>query len=181
MKTLETDRLLLRAWSIDDVDDFFEYAKNPNVGPNAGWEPHPNKEFTLKIILAFIENGNVWAIVYKENGKVIGSLGLHTDKKREDVNAKMIGYVLSQEYWGRGLMTEAVNAAIRYAFEEIKLDLLSVCHYPFNVRSQKVIEKCGFQYEGTLRLACIRYDGAVLDDVCYSITSGEYAAFHKIN
>ena len=180
MKTLETDRLLLRAWSIDDTEDFFEYAKNPNVGPNAGWEPHSDKEFTLKIIMAFIENGAVWAIVYKENGKVIGSLGLHTDKRREDVNAKMIGYVLSQEYWGRGLMTEAVNAAIQYAFEEMKLGLLSVCHYPFNTRSQKVIEKCGFQYEGTLRLASTRYDGAVLDDVCYSMTSEEYAAFNKI-
>ena len=108
MKTLETERMILRPWKVEDLEDFYEYAKNPKVGSGAGWEPHKNKEVSLKILELFIEKDEVRAIVYKEDGKVIGSLGVHSDKKREDIRGKMIGYVLSQTYWGRGLMSEAV-------------------------------------------------------------------------
>jgi Acetyltransferases, including N-acetylases of ribosomal proteins len=174
MKALETERVILRPWKIEDLDDFYEYAKNPYVGPNAGWEPHKDKETSLRILHSFIEHDEVRAIVYKENNKVIGSLGVHCDRKREGVNAKMIGYVLSEAYWGKGLMSEAVSEVIRYLFEEEKLDIISCYHYPFNIRSKRVIEKCGFKYEGTLRLASKLYDGSVYDDVCYSITKEDY-------
>ena len=50
MKTIETERLILRKWQLEDLDDFYEYAKNPNVGPMAGWEPHSCKEISLKIL-----------------------------------------------------------------------------------------------------------------------------------
>ena len=122
----------------------------------------------------FIEQNNVWAIEYKENRKAIGSVGLHMDRFREGVNARMVGYVLSEDYWGRGLMSEAVRRVGQYAFEEVNLDLLSVYHYPFNDRSRRVIEKYGFQYEGTLRMVSKIYNGTVLDEMCYSITKDEY-------
>jgi putative acetyltransferase len=176
MKVLETKRMTLRPWENDDLDDFYEYAKNPNVGPNAGWEPHANKEVSIKILQSFIEKDEVRAIVYKENGKVIGSLGIHCDEKRKGVKAKMIGYVLSEDYWGRGLMIEAVRETIRHLFEEEKYDVISCYHYPFNMQSKKVIEKCGLKYEGTLRLASKIYNGCVYDDVCYSIVKEEYYA-----
>lgn len=176
MKVLETERLILRPWRIGDVDDFFEYAKSLNVGPNAGWQPHENKEVSMKILQSFIEKDEVWAIEYKANSKVIGSLGAHIDTRRNGVNAKMIGYVLSEDYWGKGLMSEAVKVVIRYLFEEEKYDVLSCYHYPFNIRSKRVIEKCGFKYEGTLRLAIEIYNGSVHDDVCYSIVKEEYFA-----
>ncbi|SFC42197.1 GNAT family N-acetyltransferase [Clostridium uliginosum] len=174
MKVLETERLILRPWTIDDLEDFYEYAKNPNIGPNAGWEPHSNKEDSKKILELFIEKDETWAIVYKENDKVIGSIGLHTDEKRNGINSNMLGYVLSEEYWGKGIMTEAVKCVIKYAFEEIKLDILSVCHYTFNNRSKRVIEKCGFKYEGTIRCAKKLYDTRIVDEVCYSILKEEY-------
>lgn len=174
MKAFETERLILRPWSLDDIDDFFEYAKSPNVGPNAGWQPHDNKETSMKILQLFIEKDEVWAIEYKENGKVIGSLGAHADERRNGVNGKMIGYVLSEDYWGKGLVTEAVKEVIKCLFEEEKYDILSCYHYPFNVRSKRVIEKCGFKYEGTLRSASKIFDGSVYDDVCYSIVKEEY-------
>lgn len=174
MKVLETVRMILRPWRIDDLDDFYEYAKNPNVGPNAGWKPHKDKEESLRILQSFIEKEEVWAIEYKENGKVIGSIGAHRDEKRRGVNAKMIGYVLSQDYWGRGLMSEAVREVIRYLFEGEGYDIISCYHYPFNIRSKRVIEKCGFKYEGTLRLASKIFDGSVYDDVCYSIIRDDY-------
>ncbi|MFT9495253.1 GNAT family N-acetyltransferase [Anaerosolibacter sp.] len=174
MKVLETKRMILRPWTIEDLDDFYEYAKNPNVGPNAGWEPHKNKELSLKIVQSFIEKDEVRAIVYKETNKVIGSLGVHSDKKREGVQARMIGYVLAEPYWGKGLMSEAVKAVIRYLFEEETIDIISCYHYPFNNRSKRVIEKSGFKYEGTLRLASKIYDGNVYDDLCYSMTKEDY-------
>lgn len=174
MKTLKTERMTLRPWRIEDLDDFYEYAKNPNVGPNAGWPPHKDKEASLKIIQSFIEKDEVRAIVYKENGKVIGSLGTHCDKKRDGVKARMIGYVLSEDYWGKGLMAEAVREVIRHLFEEEGYDVISCYHYPFNIRSKRVIEKCGFKYEGTLRYATRIFDGNVYDHVCYSITKEDY-------
>lgn len=174
MQVLETERMILRPWKFEDLDDFYEYAQNVNVGPSAGWKPHRNKGVSLRVLQSFIERDEVRAIVYKENNKVIGSIGVQHDEKRNGVNAKMIGYVLSEKYWGKGLMSEAVKEVIKYLFEKEKYDVISCYHYPFNIRSKRVIEKCGFKYEGTLRLASKIFDGSVYDDVCYSITKEDY-------
>ena len=176
MKILETERLILRPWRLSDADDMFEYARNPNVGPMAGWEPHASKEVSLNIIKSFIETNEVWAVVYKENNKVIGSLGIHPDKRRRNESSRSMGFVLSEEYWGRGLMTEAARLVIKHIFEEMKIELLSIVHYTVNNRSRRVIEKCGFKYEGILRQASTTYNGTVHDDVCYSMTKEEYYA-----
>lgn len=176
MKTLETERLTIRPWVVDDAGDLYEYARDPEVGPAAGWAPHAGPEVSAEIVRHFIERGDVWALELKENGKVIGSVGLHGDRRREGVEARMVGYVLSRDYWGRGLMTEAVRRVMRFAFEEMGLAILSVSHYPFNSRSARVIEKCGFRREGTLRMASRIYDGRIYDDVCYSMTAEEFRA-----
>jgi ribosomal-protein-alanine N-acetyltransferase len=122
---------------------------------------------------------NVEAAIYK--GKVIGSIGLHIDRKRNNDNVRMLGYVLSEDYWGKGLMTEAAREVIRYAFEDMGLDLISVYHYPSNIRSKRVIEKCGFQYEGTLKRASVIFNGNIYDDVCYSLTREDYRKKVKEN
>lgn len=174
MKKLETERLVLRSFKEEDLKDFYEYAKSPNVGPNAGWKPHESEEETLQILTRFMEHDNVWAIELKDSHKVIGSLGLHDDEKRTNTNGKMIGYVLSDKYWGRGIMTEAVKAVMEYAFEEENYDILTVYHYVGNKKSKRVIEKCGFKYEGKLRFASRLYNGEVVDDLCYSLSKNEY-------
>ena len=174
MKTVETQRLLLRPWSTDDADDFFEYAKHPEVGLNGGWPPHESRDISLSVIQFFIKENDIWAIVHKENGKVIGSLGLHADNKRPNINVRELGFVVSADHWGKGLATEAAKAAIAYAFEEQKLDLISTYHKTFNTRAKRVIEKCGFTYEGTLRQASKRYDKQIFDAACYSILKSEY-------
>ena len=127
--TIETERLVLRPFRPEDVDDHYEYAKNPNVGPNAGWKPHENKEESHKILDHFISENEVLAITDKISGKVIGSLGLHKDDKRGYQNARMIGYVLSEPYWGLGIMTEALKAVIEYVFTNTDVDVLSVRHH----------------------------------------------------
>lgn len=174
MRVLETERLRLRGWTLDDLDDFYEYAKRLDVGPDAGWKPHACKDESEKILKSFIENDDIWAIELKENNKVIGSVGLHKDMNRSGVNSKILGYVLSKDYWGKGIMPEAVKAVIRYAFEEESLELISVQHFRFNDKSKRVIEKCGFKYEGTLRKGCKLFNGKIVDLVCYSILKEEY-------
>ena len=148
---LETERLILREWSLTDLDDFFEYASNPDVGPRAGWSPHENKEKSLEILNHFIEGKKTFAIVYKKNNKVIGSLGVEfyglEDKLTEFSNyqGRSIGYVLSKDYWGQGLMPEAVKILIDYLFNVLDYDFLLSGHFDFNDRSRRVQEKCGFK------------------------------------
>jgi len=174
MKTLETKRLILRDWQLDDLDDLYEYAQNPHVGPIAGWKPHSSKNVSLDVLKSFIKDGNVWAIVLKENRKVIGSIRLYPDENRGKYKAKSINFVLSYDYWGNGFMTEAVKCVVEHAFTSSDIDLLSVFHYPHNTRSKRVIEKCGFEYEGTLEQTCKRYDGQIFDAVCYSLLRADY-------
>lgn len=174
MKHLMTSRLKLREFTPNDLEDFYAYASDPKVGPPAGWKPHSNRQESEKTIQFFIDSQEVWAVVLRQENRVIGSIGLHPDTKREHVRSRMLGYALSSGYWGRGLATEAAQRVIRYAFEDLELEALSAIHYPENVSSQRVIEKCGFHYEGTLRDAQRLYDGTLRDEVCYSILCQEY-------
>jgi ribosomal-protein-alanine N-acetyltransferase len=174
MNTLETERLILRPFEETDLEDFFEYAKNPNVGPCAGWPPHSSKEDSYKILCMFMQNDEVWALEYKENHKVIGSMGLHKDPLRSAEDVKMLGYVLSEDYWGQGIIVEAIKAVLDFTFGTLNLALLSVHHYSFNQQSKRVIEKCGFVKEGTLRHAAQIYNSSIYDIVCYSMTKEEW-------
>ncbi len=148
---IETERLILRPWSLSDLDDFYEYARMPEVGPMAGWNPHTSKDGSQKILEMFINNKNDLAIVLKENNKAIGSLGVHqswADEQEEFKELKVmeLGYAMSKDYWGRGIMPEAVKAVIELCFDKFELDMLTIGHFDFNNQSRRVIEKCGFKY-----------------------------------
>ena len=143
---LETPRLTLRPWKETDLQDFYEYASVDGVGQMAGWLPHENIEVSRGILTRFIEGKKTFALEHE--GKVIGSLGVETyneanfpelDMKR----GRAIGYVLSKDYWGRGLMPEAVQTVTRYLFEEVELDFILISHFEWNRQSARVIEKCG--------------------------------------
>lgn len=175
MKRLETPQLILRDWAEEDAKDLYRYAKDPEAGPAAGWKPHENMEESREVAKMFIREGNVWALEEKVSGRVIGSLGLHKDKKRSGVpGVKRVGYILAKEFWGQERMTEAVKEVMRYAFEEEGLRMLTVYHFPWNDRSRRVIEKCGFRKEGTLRESFVRFDGTLMDEVCCSLTVEEW-------
>ena len=146
---LKTERLVLRPWKKEDLDDFYEYAKVDGVGQMAGWLPHENREKSLMILNMFIEEKKTFAIVY--SGKVIGSLGIEEYDESElpefeNKKGREIGYVLSKDYWGRGYMPEAVSEVIRYCFEDLKLNFLVCGHFVDNDQSRRVQEKCGFKH-----------------------------------
>ena len=148
---VETERLILRPFEQSDLDDFYEYASVEGVGEMAGWKHHENKEFSQEILDLFINEDNTFAIVLKENNKVIGSLGVDEYGMEQalseffDYQGREIGYVLSKDYWGKGLMPEAVKAVIDYLFNTQNLDFLTCGYYEFNNQSRKVQEKCGFK------------------------------------
>lgn len=144
---IKTERLTLRPWCNTDLDDLYEYASVDGVGQMAGWMPHKNKEESKFILDMFISEKKTFALEY--NGKVIGSLGIEKYHESElpEFDSKLgreIGYVLSKEYWGKGLMPEAVNAVIKYLFDEENLDFIVCGHFLDNDQSRRVQEKCGF-------------------------------------
>ncbi|MCD7788347.1 MAG: GNAT family N-acetyltransferase [Firmicutes bacterium] len=150
-KTLETDRLILRPFERTDLSDFYEYASVDGVGEMAGWRHHESIEKTEEILNMFINEDKVFALVYKENSRVIGSLGVEEygmeDKLSEfdGLRGREIGYALSKDYWGHGIMPEAVTAVTEYLFSQMNLDFLLCGYFLFNARSKRVQEKCGFK------------------------------------
>lgn len=148
---LETERLLLRPFRQSDLDDFYEYASVEGVGEMAGWRHHESREKSQEILDRFIREDKVFAICLRETGKVIGSLGVERygmeDKLTEfdGYRGREIGYVLSKDFWGKGLMPEAVRAVIDCLFGVQNLDFLLCGYYNFNSQSRRVQEKCGFR------------------------------------
>ena len=151
---LKTERLKLRPWRETDLEDFFAYASVDGVGQMAGWLPHKNIDESAEILKMFIAGKRTFAI--EKDGRVIGSAGIeeYDEENYPELDAlkgREIGYVLSKAYWGQGLMPEAVRAVIRWLFDEIGLDFVTVGHFDWNSQSARVIEKCGFRYMKTVR------------------------------
>ena len=149
---LETERLILRPWREADLNDFYEYASVDGVGQMAGWPPHENIEISKMILDSFIAGKKTFALEEKATGKVIGSIGIEEAERREadertaKKRGRELGYVLNKDYWGRGLMPEAVKRVIQYAFEEQGWDFLLCGHFHDNLQSKRVIEKSGFEF-----------------------------------
>ena len=145
---IETPRLILRPWRENDLADFNEYASVDGVGQMAGWLPHKSMEESKMILDMFMADKNTLALELKENGKVIGSIGLEDIDFPDDrgMQGREVGYALSKTYWGKGLMPEAVKAVIDYCFEKLHYDWLTCGHFVWNTQSCRVVEKCGFRY-----------------------------------
>lgn len=146
MKILESNRLLLRAWKISDLDDLHEFTSNEEVARMAGFHVKNTENETLRILKQFIidSSESLWAIEFKESHKVIGWIELHLHWQQ--INSKEIGFVLSQKYWGLGIMSEAVTKVLHYGFSEEKIDSIVCSHFINNIQSKRVIEKCGFKH-----------------------------------
>lgn len=149
---LQTERLVLRKWVESDANSLYEYAKDPKVGPIAGWPPHKSREESSDVIRDVFNAPECYAICEKENGKAVGAIELKlngsTDMTNRDDECEL-GYWLGQPFWGRGYMPEAVKALLRYAFEELGMRAVWCGYYDGNQKSKRVQEKVGFQYHHT--------------------------------
>lgn len=149
---LTTDRLLLRRWKETDAESLYTYAKDPDVGPIAGWPPHNNVQESLEIIKNVFSGAECYAICEKENGAAIGAIELilngHTDLTERDDECEL-GYWLGKPFWGRGYMPEAATELIRHAFEDLGMTTVWCGYYDGNSKSKRVQEKVGFVYHHT--------------------------------
>lgn len=148
---LRTERLTLRPFKESDLDDLYEYAKVEGVGEAAGWRHHADTGETESVLKMFIKGRRTLAVTYNTSGKAIGSVGIEQSGDIfhgifADKNINELGYVLSKDYWGRGLMTEAARAMIAHMFGAMALDAVTCGHFLGNERSRRVIEKCNFTY-----------------------------------
>ena len=120
---LETKRLILRPWEESDAENLFKYASHPDVEPIAGWAVHTNVENSREIIRRILSAPETYAVVLKESGQPVGSIGLMLGKAGNiglpDSEGE-IGYWIGVPYWGRGLIPEAVRELMRYGFENLK-------------------------------------------------------------
>ena len=154
LPTLETERLILRKMVLNDAEAVFAYASNSDVSRYTLWETHRSIEDSrafLEFATQKYENGGEpdWGIVYRGNGCLVGACGL-VNWEAEHARAE-VGFVLSREYWGRGLMSEAVRAILRFGFERMNLNRIEARCIAENAASARVMEKAGMVYEGTLR------------------------------
>ena len=147
--TLETKRLILRPWCEDDAEDLYKYASDPEVGPPAGWPPHTSVENSREIIRNVISASETYAVCLKEDGKAIGSIGLHRNDLAEDADEYELGYWIGKPFWGQGLITEAAREVLRYAFEDLGMNRIWCGYYDGNLKSRRVQDKLGFVYHHT--------------------------------
>ena len=178
LPTLETDRLILRQLTVDDLEDVFAYASDPLVARYVTWEPHrslDDSRFYIDLVLAKYRAGEVasWGLIHRRDRRLIGTGGFQWWNQTHA--SAEIGYVLARAYWGRGLMTEAVREFIRFGFDEMDLNRIEACHDTANPASGRVMEKAGMTREGTRREA-VFLKGDFRDLHIYSILRREFEA-----
>ena len=150
---LNTERLVLRPWREDDLADFYAYSSEDGVLQMVGVQPYRSIEEAEENLRVFIEGRKIFALEYA--GRAVGSLGVETYSEETypelaALRGREIGFMLSKDCWGQGLMPEAVCAVIRWLFEDVRLDFIIAGHFVGNDRSRRVIEKCGFSYNKTI-------------------------------
>ncbi|MBO4903336.1 MAG: GNAT family N-acetyltransferase [Lachnospiraceae bacterium] len=175
-QTLETKRLILRRYTIDDAEDMYQnWASDPEVTRFLTWPAHADLEVTKHVLQDWIpryEEGNYfnWAIELKETGAVIGNIA--AVRLDEDVEAADVGYSMGKAYWNQGIMTEALRAVMDYLFDVVGLNRVSSYHDPDNPGSGRVMEKAGMLKEGVLRQAG-RNNRGICDEVRYALLKSD--------
>ncbi|OAB47042.1 GNAT family N-acetyltransferase [Paenibacillus antarcticus] len=175
MPVFETERLLLRKLSLDDIQDYYEFASDPIVSANTLWDRHESLEDTIKDLeyaTAKYESRQAyrWGIVYKPLNKLVGRTGLISWDVRHQ--RAEIGFALSSQYWNKGIMTEATREVITYSFEQLDVNRLEGrCNYN-NIGSARVLENVGMKFEGILRQQ-LKIKGEFIDQKMYAVLKSD--------
>lgn len=148
----ETDRLILRPWTIDDAESLYKYAKDPLVEPIAGWPVHTSVDNSKEIIQTVLSADETYAVCLKEDNIAIGSIGLFTPAQTQTKSGDdeiEIGYWIGVPFWGKGLIPEAVRKLQEHAFNDLGINAMWCGYYDGNENSRKCQEKCGFTFHHT--------------------------------
>ncbi|HEY5884859.1 MAG TPA: GNAT family protein [Pyrinomonadaceae bacterium] len=179
---LITKRMRLRWLTEADVDALYRIFSHPQVVRYWGAPALPNRESATALLAEIQENfrkrtSMKWGVAELETDKVIGTVtlfNLNLDNKRAE-----IGYAMNHNYWRKGYVTEALDALLSYAFDELQLHRLEADVDPRNVGSIRTLEKMGFQREGLLRERW-QVNGEIQDAVFYGLLRPEWEAGSKV-
>jgi len=176
-KKLETKRLILRQFTIDDAEPMFKNWTNDNdVTRYLTWPTHQDINVTRYVLENWIKNYSKnafyqWAIVPKEINEPIGTISVVD--KNDEIQMVEIGYCIGKQWWNKGITSEALNAIIKYFFEEVTVNRIEAWHDIKNPNSGKVMAKCGMKCEGHLRQSRKNNTG-ISDSAIYGILLEEY-------
>ncbi len=176
-KSIETDRLLLRRFSVDDAGAMYgNWASDPEVTKYLTWPAHASIDVSIAVLKEWVssysqKNYYQWAIVLKEYGNdPIGSIG--AVYLNDDVAMVHIGYCLGRNWWHRGIMSESLKAVMDFFFDEVGANRIESRHDPRNPHSGMVMKKCGMKYEGTMR-SSDRNNQGICDACWYAMLRSE--------
>ena len=174
---IETPRLILRQFSMDDTDAAFRnWESDDMVTEYLRWTTMHSIHETENVMREWVDNYAdksfyQWAIVPKDLGEPIGTISVvGMDEKTEKVH---IGYCIGSKWWKQGYTSEAFSAIIPFFFQTVKVNRIESQHDPNNPNSGKVMKKCGLKYEGTLKKADWNNKG-IVDACMYGLVADDY-------
>lgn len=176
-KRIETDRLILRRFSAEDAEVMYRnWASDPQVTKYLTWPAHETTEVTKAVLSDWVSaydnlDNYQWAIELKDIAEPIGSISVVSHNDR--VELAHIGYCLGRQWWGKGIMTEALAAVMAFLFREVGLQRIESRHDPRNGGSGVVMRKCGMKFEGCLRRSDWNNQG-ICDADWYAILKEEW-------
>ncbi len=174
---LEGARVVLRPLVMEDAKSLQENINDPDIYRYTLTIPHPyemsHAEWWINHIQERIKESKAYelGIELKENGKIVGGMGLCKIDPKHDVAE--VGYWLGKKYWGKGITTEALELLLDFAFNELKLHRVYAYTFIDNIGSQRVLEKCGFTREGR-RKEAIKKNGKYYDNFMFGLVSSDY-------
>lgn len=176
---LQTPRLILRPWRPSDAAELYRHARDPRVGPVAGWPVHTSEQMSADVIASVFAAPETYAIVLRQTGLPVGSVGLLFGQEANvplaDGEAEL-GYWVGARHWGGGLAPEATRELVRHAFEDLGISRLWACCGVENGSSRRVMEKCGFAFERMERDVPFELVDEVRDEYVASLDAGSWEA-----
>lgn len=176
-KRLETERLILREFTIADADHMYEnWSSDTEVTKHLMWPAHDSVHVSRDILNDWISNYKEvdfyqWAIVSKKLNEPIGTISI---VGQNDLTQMVhVGYCIGRRWWGKGYTSEALGRLVKFFFEEVKINRIESRHDPRNPNSGKVMMKCGLKYEGTSRQSDWNNEG-ICDAAFYGILASDY-------
>lgn len=144
MELLDTDRVHLRNFCQQDIDDMYEFCSQPEI-ETVGWSAHKSTDETKKVLEQWILNKNIFAVVHKNENKVIGYIAIHDDSEEGRSDTKELGFALNNQYRRQGIMSEVLHCVLDYLFSKDVFYVWACC-FQDNISSKNLIEKLGFEF-----------------------------------
>jgi ribosomal-protein-alanine N-acetyltransferase len=175
MEIIQGSNFCLKPWAKDDAESLVKHANNEKIAMNLrdGFPNPYSMTDAVSWIKMVMENKKDVIFAIEVDGEVCGGIGLHGGKDVCRYNAE-IGYWLSEQHWGKGITTEAVELLVRFGFEKFSWTRIYAGIFSSNLASIKVLEKCGFKQEASFKKS-VKKRGEYLDEHVYAILKEEWS------